>query len=77
LSSQARWGKPPADGRTNSPAVRRLFAHAQNSFSMKLPQTVSANHVRLPCHACFTSNGAGSGRVRVRGGCRRPHPALG
>jgi hypothetical protein len=40
--------------------VRRLFAHAPISFSMKLPQTVSANHVCLPCHAGFTSNGAGS-----------------
>src|SRR6187431_3071640 len=60
LSSQARWGKPRADGRTNSPAVRRLLAHALILFSCNLPIRMSANHVRLPCHAGFTRNRAGS-----------------
>jgi hypothetical protein len=40
--------------------VRRLLAHAQILFSCNLPPRLSANHVRLPCHAGFTRNSAGS-----------------
>jgi hypothetical protein len=37
LSSRARWGKPPADGRPNSPGVRQLLAHAQQLISAIFP----------------------------------------
>jgi hypothetical protein len=37
LSQRGRWGKPPADGRPNSPGVRQLLAHAQQLISENFP----------------------------------------
>ncbi len=38
LSSRVPWGKPPADGRPNSPGVRQLLAYAQQLISENFPK---------------------------------------
>ena len=48
LSSRARWGKPPADGRPNSPGVRQLLAHAQQLIRENFPRAAGPESRQSP-----------------------------
>ena len=75
-SSRARWGRPPADGRPNSPGVRQLLVYALRLISDFFAQRPRSYHVSHARHVRTTRISGAALRRRsgaLATGARREH----